>query len=74
MVCLLCVVPLGRHLIRIDVSFASIYMLDRRHKRAILAKTVGDLRRGSGMCPEIVSLSHIKLSYVLSSFSFSFPL
>jgi hypothetical protein len=52
---------------RYDVAFCSIYLLNERGRRALLADTVGDLVRGSMLCPESVSLPRTGKSYAVLS-------
>ena len=51
---------------RWDISFANIYLLDERAKRAILAETVG-LEKGTLLCPQLVTLYRMKQSYANDS-------
>lgn len=59
-----CTAP--RMITRWDISFANIYLLDERAKRAILAETVG-LEKGTLLCPQLVTLYRMKQSYANDS-------
>lgn len=50
---------------RFDISFANIYMVDERGRRAILTDTIGNLTKGSTMCPTLVTIPKlVSRSYV----------
>jgi hypothetical protein len=53
---------------RFDISFANIYMVDERGRRAILTETIGNLTKGSSMCPTLVTIPKlVSRSYVSPS-------